>query len=257
MLIDTHAHLDMEDFEPDLEEVLKRAREGGVGYVITVGTDLSSSQEALKLAGRHDFISSTLGYHPHHAKDLDQDHLNELAELAADPKIVAWGEIGLDFFRRRSPVNRQMEAFIRQLDLAWDLGLPVIIHCRDAHKELIEILTKRKVVHRGVIHCFSGDYDLAMTYIDMGYHISIPGTVTYKNAGMTQEVASRIPLECLLLETDAPFLTPVPLRGKRNEPLFTTHTAKKIADLRGMDLEDLARQTSKNAAALFNLPINL
>jgi len=257
MLIDTHAHLEMEEFEPDREEVLERALEGGVGHIITVGTDLSSSQKALELAGKHDFISSTLGYHPHNAKKMDHDHLAALAELAADPKIVAWGEIGLDFFRRRSPLDRQVEAFVQQLDMARDLGLPVIIHCREAHDKLVEILKKRGPTHQGVIHCFSGDYKLALAYIDMGFFISIPGTVTYKNASTVQEVASLIPLECLLLETDAPFLAPAPLRGKRNEPLFTNHTAKRIAELRGMGFRELALQTSRNAVRLFNLPINL
>ncbi|MFH1124331.1 MAG: TatD family hydrolase, partial [Pseudomonadota bacterium] len=212
---------------------------------------------ALELAGKHEFISSTLGYHPHEAKEMDHDHLVSLAKMAADPKIVAWGEIGLDFFRRRSPLDRQIEAFVQQLDMAGDLGLPVIIHCRDAHDKLIEILKKRGSDHRGVIHCFSGDYELALAYIDMGFLISIPGTVTYKNASTVQEVASLIPLECLLLETDAPFLAPVPQRGKRNEPLFTIHTARRIAELRGMAFQELALQTSRNAVRLFNLPINL
>jgi TatD DNase family protein len=168
---------------------------------------------------------------------------------------VAWGEIGLDFYRRYSPPQVQVAAFKRQLEMATDLDLPVIIHDREAHTELLEILEempRRKA--GGVIHCFSGDYDMAMALIEMGYHISIPGTVTYKKAIQVHEVATRIPLERMLVETDAPFLAPVPFRGKRNEPLFVTYTARKIAELRNMDFQEVALQTSENAKRVFGLP---
>ena len=223
----------------------------------TIGTDLSSSEKAVELARKHAFISATLGYHPHDAKGMDPAHLKDLVQLATDPKVVAWGEIGLDFFRRRSPLDRQIEAFEKQIDCAKDVGLPIVIHCRDAHDKVIEILKKKGATHRGVIHCFSGDYGLALVYIDMGFLISIPGTVTYKNASTVQEVASLIPLDCLLVETDAPYLTPIPFRGKRNEPLYTVHTARKIAELRSITFEELALQTSRNAVSLFNLPVRL
>lgn len=255
MLIDSHAHLDMEDFERDREAILDRALDGGITHIISIGTDLSSSIKALELAKKYDFVFATVGYHPHNATNMDQGLLRTLEKLVSEPKIVAWGEIGLDFYRRYSPPDRQMEAFRRQLQMAMDLDLPVIIHDRDAHREVLTILQEtEKREKRGVIHCFSGTYDMAMALIKMGFYISIPGTVTYKNVPYIQEVASGIPLERMLVETDAPFLAPVPKRGKRNEPLYVTYTAQKIAELRGTDFQEVARQTSENAKRLFNLP---
>ena len=255
MLIDSHAHLDMEDFENDLQEVLDRALKGGITKIITIGIDLSSSLKSLELANRYDFIFSSLGYHPHNSDIMDADSLNTLSRLVSDPKIVAWGEIGLDFYRRYSHPDRQVEVFEQQLDMAVQFNLPVIIHSRQADHEVLDILKKRMHgKHRGVIHCFSGNYDLAMELIDMGYYISIPGTVTYKNALQVHDVASRIPLERMLIETDAPFLAPVPKRGKRNEPLFVTYTAQKIAQLRDIDFKEVAVNTSRNAELLFSLP---
>ena len=253
MLIDTHAHLDMEEFEDDREEVLARALEAGISQIITIGIDLPSSCNALKIAEKHDFIHASVGYHPHNAKELDSRALKDLAELAGSPKVVAWGEIGLDFFRRRSPPQSQIQAFEQQLEMAGDLGLPVIIHDRDAHEQLIEILRKHRAPSGGVIHCFSGDYETAGFFMDIGFHISIPGTVTYRKALFVQEVAAKIPLERLLVETDAPFLSPVPRRGKRNEPAFVKYTALEIARLRGMDFQTLAEATSRNARTLFKL----
>lgn len=255
MLIDSHAHLDMEDFQDDLQEVLDRALEGGLTHIITIGIDLSSSLKALELANRYDFVSSSIGCHPHNADHVDSNTLKELSNLVSEPKIVAWGEIGLDFYRGYSHPDRQTEVFEQQLEMAAQFNLPVIIHSRQADKEVLDILKKRVPgIHKGVIHCFSGDYELATELIDMGYYISIPGTVTYKNALQVQDVASRIPLERLLIETDAPFLAPVPKRGKRNEPLFVTYTAQKIAQLRDMDFQEVAEQTSRNAELLFSLP---
>jgi TatD DNase family protein len=246
----------MDDFDNDLEEVLRRAVAGGVSNIIAVGIDIPSSRKALELAERYNFIYSTVGFHPHEADKTDAARIDELAKLASSSKkIVAWGEIGLDFYRNYSEVQNQVVIFELQLDKALELGLPVIIHDRDAHNEVMEIVKKRSNrEQRGVIHCFSGDYDLAMTFIDLGYYISIPGTVTYKNAIKTQEVAARIPVNRLLVETDAPFLSPLPHRGKRNEPLFVKYTAQKIAELRNVDFEELALQTSLNAKRLFGLP---
>ncbi|MFH0844635.1 MAG: TatD family hydrolase, partial [Pseudomonadota bacterium] len=204
MLIDSHAHLDMPDFDKDREQVLERALKGGVSQIVTIGIDLSSSLKALELAKKYDFIYATIGYHPHNAKEADHGNLKELKRLASDPKVVAWGEIGLDFYRQYSPHPIQLNLFRQQLDMAAEVNLPVIIHDRDAHVEVMEIL-KEKNGRRGVIHCFSGDYNLAMGLIQMGYYISIPATVTYKKALQVQEVAASIPIDNLLLETDAPF----------------------------------------------------
>ena len=253
MLIDSHAHLDMTEFERDLEEVLDRALDSGISEIISIGVDLPSSAKALELAGKYKFVYSTVGYHPHNASAADLKVLRDLADLALDPKVVAWGEIGLDFFRRHSPPGIQIEAFELQLDMARELGLPVIIHDREAHEQIYEILREKGTSLSGVIHCFSGDYTLARRFIEMGFYISIPGTVTYKKAVIVQDVAARVPLERLLVETDAPYLAPVPYRGKRNEPAFVKHTAQEIARLRGMDFQELARATSENARTLFKL----
>lgn len=242
-------------FDEDMDQVLQRALQGGVSHIITIGIDLSSSLSALELADKYDFIFSTVGYHPHNASDMDPQGLKELGRLVSEPNIVAWGEIGLDFYRRYSPPNKQIRAFEEQLELAIHYDLPVVIHEREAHDEILAILQEMGTGNlRGVIHCFSGDYDLAMEFIKMGFFISVPGTVTYKNALQVQDVATRIPLEHMLLETDAPFLAPVPKRGKRNEPLYVTYTARKIAQLRCIGFQELAHQTSENAKKFFNLP---
>ena len=253
MLIDSHAHLDMYDNEKDLDDVVNRALQGGVTHIIAVGIDVTSSFRAAELAARHECISSTVGLHPHDAEKVNAETLEELKSLGGRPEVVAWGEIGLDFFRDYSPHKTQIEAFKLQLEMADYLDLPVIIHDREAHDEVFEILNKKGGRHRGVIHCFSGDYELAMALIDMGYYISIPGTVTYKKASVVQDVAARIPLGRMLVETDAPFLAPVPRRGKRNEPAYLAHTARKIAQLRGESFEEIARRTTENAKILFSL----
>ena len=255
MFIDSHAHLDMKDFDRDRNLVIERAIKGGITHIVTVGIDLPSSIHALQLTREYDFIFSSIGYHPHNAEKMGINALKEFGGMASEAKIVAWGEIGLDFYRHRSSPEKQIEAFEQQLDMAVDYDLPVIIHNREADQEVIEIIRKdRKRPERGVIHCFSGTYDLAMAFIQMGFYISIPGTVTYKNAFRVQDVASKIPLDRMLLETDAPFLAPVPERGKRNEPFFVTHTAQKVADLRNIDTQEVARRTSENAKRLFGLP---
>jgi TatD DNase family protein len=254
MLIDSHAHLDMDDFDADRAEVIERAVQGGVTRIVTIGIDLASSTKAIEIAKKYKFIYATVGYHPHNANEAGAKDLEKLRAFASEAKVVAWGEIGLDFFRRHSPPEKQVKAFERQLDMAFEQGLPVIIHDRDAHEDLLRILKSRKRQYRGVIHCFSGNYDLAMALIELGFSISFPGTVTYKNAVPTHAAASRIPLERLLVETDCPYLAPVPVRGKRNEPLFVKHTAEKIAQLRQMDFKELAKATSANTVRLFNLP---
>ena len=255
MYIDSHAHLDMKAFDEDRNLVIERAINAGITHILTVGTDLSSSVRALQLAREYDFIFSSIGYHPHNAENLETNGLKKLGEMASESKIKAWGEIGLDFYRHLSPPEKQVEAFEQQLELAGDHNLPVIIHNRDADQEVFEALRKRgNSPERGVIHCFSGTYDLAMAFIQLGFYISIPGTVTYKNASKVQDVASRIPLDRMLLETDAPFLAPVPERGRRNEPLFVTHTAQKVAHLRNIDTKEVAHRTSENAKRLFRLP---
>ncbi len=254
MLIDTHAHLDMPEFSQDLDDVIQRAKDMGVGRIITIGIDFDSSQSALHIADTYNNVFASVGLHPHDSSKFTEEILEKLAALAKNSKVVAWGEIGLDFFKLYSPKEKQIEAFTRQLQVAREMGKPVIIHDREAHYEILDTLQKLgKGKNLGVIHCFSGDLDLALEFIKLGYFISIPGTVTYKNAHKTKQVAKEIPVDRLLVETDSPFLAPIPHRGKRNEPSYVAITAKEIAKLRGIGFDDLARATTKNAETLFGI----
>ena len=252
MLIDSHAHLEMKEFNPDREEVIERARQAGVNYIVTVGTNLAQSRKALSLARQHENIYATVGVHPHDVARADSETFDDLCEIARDPKVVAYGEIGLDFFRNISPREKQIEMFNLQLELAVQLKLPVIIHDRDAHEQTLRMV-KASGVRRGVFHCFSGDYSMARQCIDLGFYISIPGVVTFDNAKTIQDVAQRVPLSSLLLETDAPYLTPAPHRGKRNEPSFIINTAKKVAQIKGLPWEEVADVTARNTMNLFGI----
>ena len=252
MLIDSHAHLEMKEFDRDREEVIKRAMQAGVDFIVSVGTNLALSKKAVALAEKHENIYATVGVHPHDVAKTDKSTYEVLKELAHKPKVVAYGEIGLDFFRNISPQEKQIELFGRQLELAKELQLPVIIHDRDAHEQTLRMVSNSSVC-RGVFHCFSGDYDMAKQCIDLGFYISVPGVVTYDKAKTIQDVARRVPLSSLLLETDAPYLAPIPQRGKRNEPSFIIHTAKKVAELKGLSLEEVAQITTQNAKSLFHI----
>ncbi len=255
MLIDSHAHLDMNEFEGDLPSVLTRALDAGIDQIVTVGIDPASSRRAVRLAEEHSFLFATVGCHPHNADKMCADDLDRMTELASNPKVVAWGEIGLDFFRNRSGREGQIQAFERQLEIASRLGLPVVIHDRDAHEHVLScIKAMGENRPRGVIHCFSGDTRLARTFLDLGYDISLPGTITFPKAETARDVARMVPLERLLLETDSPYLAPVPHRGRRNEPALLIHTAREIACLREIPLEEAARITSETARRLFGLP---
>ncbi len=256
MLIDSHCHLDMKDFDKDREAVIRRAQKDGIVHMISIGIDVGSSQSAIDLARKYDFISAAVGCHPHDADECSALDLEQLASMAVEPEVVAWGEIGLDYYRNYSKKENQRRIFQAQLELAQRAELPVVIHDRDAHKEVYAILEKMgKGKRKGIIHCFSGDRDLAEAFIALGYYISIPGTVTYKNAGQIKEVAASIPLDRMLVETDAPFLAPVPRRGKRNEPSLVNHTAREIAKLRDISFETVAEQTTRNARTIFGLPL--
>ena len=253
MLIDTHAHLEMSEFDKDRDAVIERALENGVDAIIAVGINLEDSKKAIALAKSHDAVYATVGVHPHDAKSIDTATYDSLKKLAEKEKVVAYGEIGLDFFRDRSPRDIQIKRFQEQLDLAGELKLPVVIHSRDAHSETFEILKKHKGNLRGVLHCFSGDYEMATKYIDLGYYISIPGTIIFPNAEKLVEVVQKIPLDSLLVETDSPFLTPAPKRGKRNEPAYVAYVAKKISEIRGLTPEKVAIATTENARNLFGI----
>ncbi len=237
------------------DDIVTRAFAAGVTCVITIGIDLASSRKAVELANRFDHVYASVGIHPHHAGDLTLQAEKELKQLAGDSRVVAFGEIGIDTVKDYAPLPVQQKAFTRQLEMAKELGLPVIIHNREAHEEIYRVLTKYgPFPHGGVIHCFSGDGETALQFIDLGFFISIPGVVTFNKADMLHEAVRVTPLDFMLVETDAPFLAPVPYRGKANEPLFTLYTAQKIAELKGVDLNEVARVTTANARRLFNIP---
>jgi len=254
-LIDSHAHLDMHDFDKDREAVLDRAARGGLSHIITVGIDLNSSLRALELSRNSPMVFSSVGVHPHNAEEYGPHDLDRLSQVASKPEVVAWGEIGLDFYRDYAAHAAQEGLFEKQLHMAHELNLPVIIHDREAHDGVYAALKKMgKGERKGVIHCFSGDLDLAAAFTELGYLISIPGTVTYKGAKQVRDVAARLSLDTMLVETDCPFLAPVPKRGRRNEPLFVTFTAQEIARLRHTHVDEIAAKTSENAKRLFLLP---
>lgn len=256
-LIDTHCHLDMEAYSGDLEQTLARAREHHIHTIISVGIDEKSSRQAIALAKQYPMVKATVGIHPHDVTRIQPRTLASLADLAQNNRghVVGYGEIGLDYVKNYAPPDLQRQYFRSQLLLAKELGLPVIIHDREAHDDTLKILREAAPFqHGGVMHCFSGDLSLAREILKLHFLISIPGVVTFKNAADLQETARLIPLTSLLLETDGPFLAPVPKRGKRNEPAFLLHTAQMVADLRGISINEIARQTSANAMALFRLP---
>jgi TatD DNase family protein len=253
-LIDSHCHLDMKSYQEDLDSVLKRAVDNKVHGIVTIGTDLSSSLVAVNLARKHSMLRAAIGVHPHDAKDVKQDDLSKLALLAEKHKdvVVGYGEIGLDYAKKYSEPEVQRTVFRQQLRLAKELNLPIIIHDRDAHQDCLKIIKEEGPFdHGGIMHCFSGNLDFASNVIDCNLLISIPGIVTYKNAKDLREVATQIPMDKMLLETDGPFLAPVPYRGKRNEPVFTLFIAEAIAKMRDTSLETIADRTSANACRLF------
>ncbi len=251
--IDTHCHLEMSQFDADRDAVITRAKQSGIVSIITIGTDVESSEEAIRLANTfREFVYATVGLHPHDAKKFSKEIAETFRRLARDRSVVAIGEIGLDYHYDHSPRDVQRDVFAKQLTLAKELDMPVVIHSRDAKKDTLRIL-KDSGVSRGVMHCFSGDLAMAEEAMAMGFYISIAGPVTFSNARRLQEVAKAIPDEYLLIETDAPYLTPVPYRGKRNEPSYLIHTAEKLAELRGVTPEDIARITTLNARRLFGI----
>ena len=255
MLVDTHAHLHFPDFRDDLDDVLARAREAGVGAMVTIGTDRETNVAAVALAERLPQVWATVGIHPHDAAEATEDDFATMERLAGAPRVVGLGEMGLDFFRNLSPRDAQERVFRRQLDMARRLGKPVCIHCRDAHAETLAILAEEGVAEGGgVMHCFSGDVTVARRCLDLGLHLSIAGPLTYKNARALPDVARFAPEDRLVVETDCPYLPPQPHRGQRNEPAYVALTVARLAELRGIDPEGLGEQLTANAARLFRIP---
>ncbi len=254
MLVDSHCHLDYLAKDGDLEDVVERARAAGVGRMLTISTKLSEFEGVRAIAERYDEVFCSVGVHPHEAEGEGQRTPGRLVELAAHPKVVGIGETGLDYYYEHSPREQQRDSFRAHIRAARETGLPLIVHSRDADEDTVAVLREGQAegAFSGVIHCFTAGPGLAAAALDMGLYISIAGIVTFKKAEELRATVAEVPLERLLVETDAPYLAPVPKRGKRNEPAFVAHTAAALAALKGIETEELTRVTGENFLTLFN-----
>lgn len=258
MLIDTHTHLDDARYNDDRDAMIARAREAGVERFITIGCDLATSESAVALAVQHDFVYASIGVHPHEVKHIQDNWYDEFRRLAKNRKVVAYGEIGLDYHYNHSSPKEQRERFREQIQLAHELRLPVIIHTREADTDTVAILREEQASEiGGVFHCFSGNAALAKDALDLGFYLSFSGILTFQSATALRDIAKAVPLDRVLIETDCPYLTPVPHRGKRNEPAFVAHVAAQLATIRageaGMDANTIALATTRNAKRLFKI----
>ncbi|MFZ5353831.1 MAG: TatD family hydrolase [Bacillota bacterium] len=253
-LFDTHAHLDDKRFDEDRDSVIMQCMVDGVSLILNAGSNIDTSVKSVSLAEKYECIYASVGVHPHDASTMDKDSLSILAEMADNPKVVAIGEIGLDYYYDFSPRDIQKQRFIEQIDLARQLKLPVIIHDRDSHGDVMDIFKKTKIEEvGGVLHSFSGSVEMARECLKMGLYISIAGPVTFKNAVKTLEVVKEVPMDMLLIETDSPYLTPVPHRGKRNYPGYVRFVAEKVAELKGISVEEVAQKTLENGKRFFRI----
>lgn len=254
MYFDTHAHLDDRKYREDQDLVIFRAKEAGLELIVNVGYNIASARRTVELTKKYDLIYGTVGMHPHDAKDLDGDGLRELKRLAQEPKIVAIGESGLDYHYDHSPRDVQQRVFRRMIGLAQEVKLPIVIHDREAHEDVFRILREEKAEEvGGIFHCYSGSWPLAKEAIEMGFYISIAGPITFHNAKKTVEVVKEVPLEWLLIETDSPYLAPVPYRGKRNEPAHVVKVAEMIAQIKGLEVEEVGRVTTANGKRAYGI----
>ncbi len=253
-LFDSHCHLEDERFVGEVDEVLARMRAAGVARCLLAGSDKVDSERIAMLAAAYPYVYGVIGVHPHEAKSFDENTLAWMAGLLARPHIVGVGEIGLDYYYDFSPREVQREAFVRQLDFAFEQKKPAVFHVRDAHGEVLDIFRgRRERLPAGVLHCYTGSAESAREYLDMGFYISFSGSVTFKNASRLQEAARYVPADRLLVETDSPYLAPVPMRGRRNEPAYVRYVAEKLAELRGVTPEELAMQTTANVERLYGI----
>lgn len=256
MFIDTHVHLNAEQYNEDLQDVIDRALEASVNQMVVIGFDQKTIKRAIELAEEYDFIYAVVGWHPVDAIDCTDEDLQWIEELASHPKVVAIGETGLDYHWDKSPKEIQQQVFRKQIQLAQRVNLPLVIHNRDATEDVVRILQEEQAEKTGgVMHCFGGSVETAKTCIDMNFMISLGGPVTFKNAKKPKEVATEIPLEWLMIETDAPYLAPHPHRGKRNEPGLVPLVAEEIARLKGVSIEEVAQATTENAKRFYKLPV--
>ena len=253
MIFDSHAHYDADQFNEDRDELLKSMPEHGVGTILNVGADWDSVTEAVQLAQKYPHVYAAVGMHPDEVGDLDEESFAFMEAQCHQDKVVAVGEIGLDYYWDTESHEIQKKWFLKQLDLARRLDLPVIIHSRDAAEDTLQIMKEYGKGLRGVIHCFSYSKELAEEYVKLGFHIGIGGVVTFKNGKKLKEIAGAIPLERILLETDCPYLAPEPYRGKRNASMYLTYVAEEIAKIRGISYEEVVEQTEQNAKILFSI----
>lgn len=254
MLFDSHAHLNAIQYEEDIVEVIQRARDEKVTHIVVVGFDRDTISKAMELTDKYDMIYAAVGWHPVDAIDMTDEDLNWIKQLASHPKVVAIGEMGLDYYWDKSPKDIQKEVFRKQIQLAKEVKLPIIIHNRDATEDVVRILQEENASEvGGIMHCFTGSLEVAKQCMDMNFYISFGGPVTFKNAKKPKEVVKEIPMDRLLIETDCPYLTPHPFRGKRNEPSYVKYVAEQIAELRGVTLEEIGTKTSDNARKLFGI----
>ena len=263
MFVDSHAHLEMEQFDADRAEAIVRGREAGIETIVAIGsgTGPGSLDCGIKLAERYPFIYATIGIHPHEAKLANESDFEELEQLARRPRVIAWGEIGLDYYYDHSPRDVQKRVFLQQLGLAQAAKLPIVIHCRpsegsdNAWNDCLTLLDEQWTPSGigGVLHCFTGTWEHAKRALDMGFMISFAGNITFPKAKQIRDAARQVPLDRMLIETDSPFLAPVPYRGKRNEPAFVKEVARKLGELRGVSMEEIGAQTSKNFYHFFSL----
>lgn len=255
MLIDTHCHLDFKDFNSDLGAVLKRSVASGVKFIINVGSSLEGTARSVKIAQENEFIYASIGIHPHEADKVSEGDFRIFEGFLKKPKVVAIGEIGLDYYKNISSMENQKRLFVRLLEIAKGAKLPLVIHNRNSHEDMIDIL--KNIMGNslsGVMHCFSGDEKFLKTCLDMGFFISFTCNITYKNAGKLREIVKLVPIDRLLLETDAPYLAPQGFRGARNEPMYVKYAAEEVAKIKGIDFNEAAKVTAENAIRLFNLP---
>jgi len=252
MLIDTHCHLDFPEFDHDRDEVIRRAKDNDISYIINIGSNLKGSKRSIELAAKYNLIYATVGIHPHEADNVDDKTLGELEGLVSSDKVVAIGEIGLDYYRNFSRYSNQKKLFLTLIKLAKRFGLPIVVHSRQAQEQILEIL-KEAMPIKAVVHCFSGDEVFLKECLDLGFYISFTCNITYKKSDRLKSLVSLTPVERLFLETDAPFLPPESFRGKRNEPAYVRYLAQEIASIKGMSVEEVAEITTANAREFFKL----
>ena len=252
MFIDVHAHLNDKKFE-HIDDIITNAEQAGVEKIITAGYDITSSIEGVEIANKHTGVFATVGIHPENADDVEENYLDKLKELCKDKKVVAIGEIGLDYHFRSDNKDLQKKILIEQIALANELNLPVVLHCRDAIGDMMTLLQEHRLKRESLLHCYSGSIESAREFMKLGFSFSFGGVVTFKNASNVINVVSNLPLEKIVLETDCPYMAPVPFRGKMNEPKFIPYIAEKIAEIKSLSVEEIAEKTTKNAEKMFKI----